>query len=105
MTEGTWENPALNPTRKWDDTPEVRLHLRFIVKKHVARIGLLRRLIEGPVRGMSQEDVDGVVFLNEIANAYGYVDLIVDDGDVHVLDPGARAQLPTVLSADYRGGV
>ncbi|MBB5803924.1 hypothetical protein F4560_003692 [Saccharothrix ecbatanensis] len=29
----------------------------------------------------------------------------MNDGDVYALDPGARAQLSTVLSADYRGGV
>ncbi|WNV83965.1 hypothetical protein [Umezawaea sp. Da 62-37] len=105
MVENISENPALNPTRKWEDDPEVRMHLRFITKNRVDHVNLLKRLLEGPIDDLNNEDVERVVFLNKIAEAYGYINLIIVNGNRSSLDPGARKQLSTVLSAEYRGGM
>ncbi|MFD9740556.1 hypothetical protein [Umezawaea sp. NPDC059074] len=76
-----------------------------MTKQHVGHVELLRRLWENPISDLGDEDEERVEFLNQIAGAYGYVDLIVIDEGTYSLEPNAKEQLTVVLSGSYRGGV
>ena len=104
MTDNLSDSPTIAPKRAWDDDPEVRVHLRFITKKHGDEL-LRKMLTEDCLCDASREDRTQAEFLNRIAGAYGHVDLISISGNCLVLDRGALEQLRTVLSPEYRGGM
>lgn len=71
------ENPALNPTREWTDSPEVRADLHSITKKASAeRLAVLRRLLDGPIHGATAEEEQLASFFNRASEAFGFVAMI-----------------------------
>lgn len=97
-----WENPALNPTREWEDTPEIRIELGLIVKAHAEEASVLHELLSGPIRDMTAEDRRHAAFLNQVAQAFGFVDLVRVDGNSGDLTGGVREPLAAVLDPGAR---
>lgn len=93
-----WENPALNPTRRWADTDEIRVDLQLLVKGTPSeRVALLRRLIDGPIREMKADEEAVAVFFNKVSAAFGFVDMIHIGDNYCSLTPGVREPLVKVL--------
>ncbi len=96
------ENRALDPTRPYDDTPEVHLELGLLVNGSMPdETGLIRRLTTGPVEHLAPEEKKTAVLFNRLVDARGYVPAIVFDGDSCSLVPDARARLITVFATDH----
>ncbi|NIH80129.1 hypothetical protein [Amycolatopsis viridis] len=107
MSEEVFENPALNPTRRWEDSVDVRNELSFIVhgSTPVDRIDFLRELVEvGEMQLSDSRSRDLAKFFNKVATAFGFVPMIEFSGESCWLTPEVVAPLRTVLSPAYRPG-
>jgi hypothetical protein len=94
-----FENPALNPTREWLDTPEVRIELQLLVKGTPSdRVDLLRRLVRGTICDMTAKDRELAEFFNAVSTAFGFVPMIQIEDDCCRLVPGAHIMLSEMLA-------
>ena len=97
------ENPAMNPTRTWDDTREVRMRIHLMTKafspeqKEFARL-----LLDGDWHEMDSHRASTVTFFNNMSSAHGYLNMIDIDNNRCSLTPAARVILSRVLFDDYR---
>ncbi|SFA84964.1 hypothetical protein SAMN05216266_101832 [Amycolatopsis marina] len=94
------ENSALNPTTRWQDTPETVDELHLLVKSLAPeRIELLRIIADGKPHTMSPEEEIRATFLNRAAEAFGFVPMIEIDGRTCSLVPEIRAPLRKAFEA------
>ncbi|NIH79149.1 hypothetical protein [Amycolatopsis viridis] len=105
MVEDVSANPALNPTRRWEDSVGVRNELSFIVQGSTPadRIDFLRELLDaGEMELSGSRPRELAVFFNEVAAAFGFVPMIEFGAESCRLTPDVMAPLRTVLSPSYR---
>lgn len=107
MPDNFWENPALNPTRTWEDSLDVRNELSFIVRGSTPadRLDFLRELLTaGELKLDDSRRRESSTFFNKIATAFGFVPLIDFDEDSCRVTFGAVAPLRKVFSSSYAPG-
>lgn len=107
MSENVWENPALNPTKTWEDTVEVRNELSLIVNGSTPqdRVDFLRELSNSSELELSDSrHQELATFFNKVSAAFGFVPMIEFDGNYCRLNPGIVAPLSAVFSPSYSPG-
>lgn len=107
MPDDVWENPALHPTRIWEDSRDVRNELSFIVHGSTPadRLDFLRELLAvGELELNDSQHQELSTFFNKVAQAFGFVPIIELDGETCRLTPGAIAPLRKVFSSSYTPG-
>jgi hypothetical protein len=88
------ENPAANPTRAWNDSAAVRRELTMWLKKMPDnQKEFLRDLVEHPSGALDDDTLTTARAINKIAEAFGFVSLVVSDDDGTHLAAGAREPL------------
>jgi hypothetical protein len=108
------ENPASNPTRKWEDTADVREHLSFLVGmvqdartrggKYEERARFLESLFDGRSHTMTKNVQPLIDFLNKMAESFGFVNIVESQGETYSLAPGVKEPLSKVISGGHRPG-
>ncbi|WP_190820011.1 hypothetical protein [Saccharopolyspora pogona] len=87
-----FRKPALNPTRRWQDDPEVEGELQRLMSGGIPTgpVQFLKALLDEDRRVVTEADGTAVSFLDEMARAFGFVPLIDLRGGTCSLTPGAR---------------
>lgn len=94
------ENPALDPTRQWENTPEVVTDLHLLIKRlSPERLDLLRTVADSPHVQVTKTEEAQATFLNKVAEAFGFVPMITIDGRTCSLVPEIRAPLYEAFKA------
>lgn len=107
MADDVWENPALSPTRIWEDSRDVRNELSFIVygSTPAERVDFLRELLAvGELRLDDSQYRELSIFFNKVAQAFGFLPIIELDGETCRLTPGVIAPLGKVFSSSPTPG-
>ncbi|MFD4191720.1 thioredoxin domain-containing protein [Amycolatopsis thermoflava] len=107
MPDDVWENPALNPTRTWEDSVAVRNELSFIVHGSTprGRVDFLRQLLEaGELEVSDPQRHEWALFFNKVARAFGFTPMIEFSGETCRLTETVVAPLRKVFSQNYTPG-
>ncbi|MDA3627551.1 hypothetical protein OU415_19060 [Saccharopolyspora sp. WRP15-2] len=105
MTGRYFENPALDPTHPWEDSPETETELTLLISGIRKRVHehwgvdvtqFLAALAESGT-ALAKEDEPVVAFVNKNATAFGYVPLIERHQGSCSVTPGAREPLRRAL--------
>ena len=111
MTGHQRENPALDPTRLWEESPEVEMELTLLVggirKRARERWGtdlaqFLTALLDSGAAAVGGEDEQVVDFVNANATAFGFLPLIERHGETCSVTSGAHQPLRRALERIIR---